>query len=144
MNFGIRRYDYRWNESSWPEKEEKIVANQYYNGAVMDYFKPRPDIILPEPKCIFQKQEEILKSIRKIFDDNKTDYRIIISSGYDQKALSREDYTILCSIFDKNRVYDFSGKNDLTEDYHNFYDSGHYRPHIADSVMLRVYSEPLQ
>lgn len=145
FNFGYRKYDFRWNESQWPEKEDQIEKGTYYQKQVMDdYFKPRPEVVLPELPCISQKQEEILELILKIFIENNTDYRIVICSGYDQKALANEDYTILCSIFGEDRVYDFSGKNDYTEDYHNFYDNGHYRPHIADSIMLRVYSEPLQ
>lgn len=139
-----RHYDYRWNETTWPEKEKAITSDSYYQGKVMDYFKERPDTLTYAQQCIFEKQERLIKDIASILLSSNANYKVIISPGYDQLKLSNEDYEILCSVFGTKNIYDFSGKNDLTEDYHNFYDISHYRPHIAAVILDLVYNGKME
>lgn len=140
FDVATRHYDYRWNETTWPEKEVAIADWSYYQGKVMEYFKVRPDTLTYAQQCIFKEQEERLKSIADILIMSNANYKVIISPGYDQLKLNENDFEKLCSIFGKNNMFVFSGKNDLTEDYHNFYDISHYRPHIAARIMNLVYA----
>ena len=39
----------------------------------------------------------------------------------------------------KQNVFDFSGINFITNDYHNYYENSHYRPHVADYIMKEIY-----
>lgn len=141
FDVAVRHYDYRWNETTWPEKEEAIADGSYYQGKVMNYFGERPITQTYANQCIFEEQEKMLKEIAAILLSSNANYKIIISPGYNQLNLSREDYILLCSIYGEDRVYDFSGKNELTEDFHNFYDISHYRPFVADYIMESVYCE---
>jgi hypothetical protein len=45
----------------------------------------------------------------------------------------------LQGIFGKENVYDFSGINEFTEDYHNYYEAGHYRPLLGNKLLERIY-----
>ncbi len=139
FDVAIRHYDYRWNETTWPEKEEAISNNSYYQGNVMDYFKERPDTLTYATKCIYEEQKGLINRIASLLKSSNSNYKVIISPGYDQLKLNRDDYHILCSVFGVKNVFDFSGKNNLTEDYHNFYDISHYRPQIASTVLDSVY-----
>lgn len=140
LDVAIRHYDYRWNETTWPEKEKSIVQGTYYQGKVMHYFKERPDTLTYAQQCIFEEQEGLLKDIADILLASGVNYKIIISPGYDQLKLSIEDYIIMCSIFGSDNVFDFSGENELTEDYNNYYDISHYRPFVAAKIMDSVYA----
>lgn len=47
----------------------------------------------------------------------------------------------LQTLFGKEKVYDYSGINELTDPIGNFYESSHYRPHVARQIMQEVYAE---
>ena len=46
---------------------------------------------------------------------------------------------LMQEIFGKENVYDFSGINEFTEDYHNYYEAGHYRPLLGNKLLERIY-----
>jgi len=48
---------------------------------------------------------------------------------------------LLEQIFGRENLFNFSGKNKLTESISNFYESSHYRPHVANEIMSIVYQE---
>ena len=89
-------------------------------------------------------QEKMLMGIKKVFDNDGTDYRIVIPPLYDQKKMDTTDLRILCSIFGKKKVYDFSGINDISENMYNYYDAAHFRPIIAYRIMDSVYTMRIQ
>ena len=45
---------------------------------------------------------------------------------------------ILDSIFG-NHLFDFSGRNIITEDYHNYYDPVHYKKRIGAMILRIIY-----
>ena len=139
FDVAVRHYDYRWNETTWPEKERAIANDSYYQGKIMDYFKERPDTLTYATQCIYEEQRELINRIASILKTSKSNYKVIISPGYDQLKLNRKDYYVLCLVFGEDNVLDFSGKNDITDDYHSFYDISHYRPHIAAAILNSVY-----
>lgn len=141
FDVALRHYNYRWNETSWPEKEDAIANGSYYQGKVMEYFKVRPDTLSFTQQCIWGEQKRLLDDIASLLLSCKANYKVIISPAYDQLQLNRDDYQVLCSYFGTDNVYDFSGKNDITEHYHNYYDISHYRPHIAAAILDSLYKD---
>ena len=73
-----------------------------------------------------------------------TSIRVLISPDYNQKKLHPDDREILQGIFGKENVYDFSGINEFTEDYHNYYEAGHYRPLLGNKLLERIYKRQWQ
>lgn len=78
------------------------------------------------PKEITSGYIPILNDIKQIFDYNKTYYKIIITPDYNQVHMNMEDLEILEKIFGKENVYNFSGKNYITDDKFNFSDPNHF------------------
>jgi hypothetical protein len=92
------------------------------------------------PAVIKAPQLKLLQDIRDKLRANNTSYRIIISPLYDQKRLNPDDLRVLQDLFGKKYIFDFSGINSVTRSRYNYYESSHYRPFIADSLMKIVYA----
>ena len=113
----------------------------YYNSlAGHDVFYDRSVTDKNKKYEVTDLEIEQLQSIKKIFDKHKTDYIIVISPLYDQIPLNHEQVELLEEIFGSEDVYDFSGKNELTEPFYNYYESSHFRPHVADIIMDSIYT----
>lgn len=83
----------------------------------------------------------MLKKINNLAIDRGTDLRLVIGPLYDQEKLNPSDYQILCDIFGENRVIDFSGINEYTNDISNYYEISHYRPKLCKIVLDSLYSK---
>ncbi len=139
LNDKLFQYDSIHNEQTLPMLEKKIADGKFFTAAKLSDFPIRDSIAKYYPRAIKDNQIILLEEIVSIFRKNKTNYKIIISPNYDQEIFNREDLTNLNEIFGKENVFDFSGKNKFTEDYHDYYEAWHYRPHIAREVMNLVY-----
>lgn len=129
------------NEYRESSKEVKIKKGTYYDTEHLEVFQNIQKPGTYSTKVIGNKEITCLKDIKEIFDKHNTSYKIVISPLYDQIKLNRKNYNILCSIFGKENVYDFSGPNKWNKDYHNYYESSHYRPHVAAEIMDIIYSK---
>jgi hypothetical protein len=90
---------------------------------------------------IKETQKKMLAEIFAKFQNDKTNYKIIINPLYDQEKLNSEDLIILNKIFGKENVFDFSGRNEITNDFYNYYELSHYRPHVAKMIMDIIYNK---
>ena len=134
-------YNSKYNEMRFNLSENEIKLNplQFYNKQKMLHFYSRDTIQRYSPQLIAKLQYKMLYDIATILKKNKTAYKIIINPLYDQLKLNKTAANILCELFGKENVYDFSGINSITNDYHNYYEESHYRPHIADYIMKTIY-----
>lgn len=127
-------------------KSETLIENnpiKYYSQKIIDgVFYKRLNIENDEVP-ISQKEIALLLKIFEIIKQDNANCKIIISPLYDQKKLSNERLKLLTSIFGKENVYDFSGKNKFTNSIYNFYESSHYRPKVANEIMNIVYNNNL-
>lgn len=130
----------QYNEIQKPFAEKKIAEGVYYDAELLKSFEnvQEPGSYSLEELSI--EEIECLKDIKEIFNKHKTSYKIVISPLYDQVKLNRKTYHILCSIFGKENIYDFSGVNKWTKDYHNYYEILHYRPCVAAEIMDIIYN----
>ena len=119
--------------------EQKIQKGVFYDKEKMMYFAnvQQPDSVYPV--CIGDNIIDRLKEIKHIFDNHNTSYRIVISPLFNQIKFNEVDLACLKEIFGEEYVYDFSGVNTYTEDYHNYYESSHYRPHVSRDIMNIIY-----
>ena len=134
-------YDPINNELFWEQQEESIEKGTYYDSIMIKHFDYRQSHGKVVEPAINDERMEMLKEIKSIFNAQKTDYKIVISPLYAQKKLNPIDLQILYDIFDQNNVFDFSGVNKWTSDYHNYYEISHYRSCVANEIMQIVYSE---
>ena len=150
MNKDQFLFDYRpWNYDSVSNElslkiYETMIAknkNDYYKTYINMF--PRRDMTVQQesPGIIKKDQIKMLLFIKKVFDLNKTEYRIIISPEYCQIKFNTKDLQILYKIFSKKNVYDFSGINDFTNDIYNYYEPIHYRPVVSRQILAKVYAK---
>lgn len=90
-------------------------------------------------KEIYGPQTDLLMKISEILRRNSTSFKIIISPDFNQVSLNPEDKKTLETIFGKENVHDFSGENEYTADYHNYYEHIHYRPQLGIRLMEEIY-----
>jgi len=126
------------------KKEDLIQSNK------LEYYERRKGIFYTrnlieqqcsktiEPKCI-----SFLTEIRDVFSKHNTRYRIVVSPLYDQQKIHDTDLNILNKIFGKENVFDFSGKNSITNDKHNYYENSHYRANVGNHIMQTLYAPPI-
>lgn len=91
------------------------------------------------PPYIYAPQAEVLRSIASQLKRHQTSYRFIISPDFNEVKLNPKDKLALEAIFGKQNVFDFSGKNAYSIDYHNFYESSHYRPCLGRQLLKVIY-----
>lgn len=94
-------------------------------------------------RAVFQSQFALLHDMADILNRNHSRVRILISPDYNQKVLHPKDKEILCKLFGEENVFDFTGINEYTSDYHYYYEQGHYRPLLGKKLMERIYGYPL-
>jgi hypothetical protein len=131
-------YNQTTNEIRLLDAEEKIGNALYYTDKKMSEFHRMPGDLVSE-SVIKDNQKQMLEKIKKIFTKHHTNYRIVINPLYDQIKFNPEDLHYLEDLFGKDFVFDFSGRNILTENYQNYYDKFHYRPQVSRQIMEIIY-----
>ena len=141
MNPYGRIRDSKNNDAFNPrEKQIKQEGEAYWKNRKKEFPERDGTVIIAEP-AIFQKQRMVLDEIMEVLRRHGTSIRIVISPDYNQKELHPDDREILQNIFGKENVYDFTGINEFTKDYHNYYESGHYRPLLGNKLLERIYKD---
>ena len=135
-------FDYylQHNEIRYGEYEKLIHSSpDAYYKPDKPVFYARPATSVVSPSIINEPQKTLLREISWTLNSQKTNFRIVISPLYDQKQFNPTDLAYMKGLFGENRVYDFSGINDITNDKFNYYETSHYRPHIARKIMALIY-----
>jgi hypothetical protein len=132
-------YDNITNEMQFVYFEELISKGKYYTEERKKLFFQRDTIQTYSPVAIAEDQKRMLQNIFDVFLKHKTNYKIIISPGYNQIKLNTLDLDYLNQLFGRKNVFDFSGINKFTNDYNDYYETMHYRPHVAREIMKVIY-----
>lgn len=132
-------YDLKTNEERLSNFEKEIAAGKYYTSERRAVFYNRNYNDSVASPIISYRQKVLLNNMRAVLKKNRTNFRIVINPLYDQIRLNPNDVDYLKHLFGKNNVFDFSGKNRITDDYHNYYENSHYRPNIAAMIMNLIY-----
>ena len=123
---------------------ERMISQEgenYWNNRRHE-FPPRNEKADTIGSVIRQPQKEVLEEIAGLLRRHHTSVRIIISPDWDQRRFNPADKAEMDSIYGKGVVYDFSGVNEFTEDYHNYYERAHYRPQLSERLLGIIYGKP--
>ena len=119
------------------EIEEDSLA--YYSDKInQGIFFKRP-FKENQPLPISNLEKKYLKTIGSILSSSKTQFKIVIAPNYEQVPLDAKRIALLESYFGKENIYDFSGINFYSTPIGNFYETSHFRPHVAKSIMEEIY-----
>lgn len=133
-------YNAKANEFLPTFAETQITNKTYYTPQKMQCFYKRDTTIQPV-NVLRPENIAILNQICDILKRNKTNYKIVISPLYNQIPLHTEDLTILQKHFGSKNIFNFSGKNRITEDYRNYYEQSHYRQKVASQILQIIYEK---
>jgi hypothetical protein len=132
------------NGDIWYESYDEEIENdsiKYYNNLIkMGAFYPREDGKTYNVKGMSEIEKDQLVAIATILKSQNSNCKIIISPLYNQKKISEERLNYLIEVFGPKSVFNYSGKNTFTEEIGNFYESNHFRPHVARALMNEVYN----
>ncbi len=137
-------YDPISNELRFEFFEHQMDSGKYYTPIRMQSFYDRSAIENKSRKAIDASDSLKLSAIAEVFKRHKTDFYIIISPLYDQRSFSDDDIRQLRSVFGEHRIFDFSGVNEFTSSYTNYYERSHYRPHVAKAILDSIYHHSKQ
>lgn len=134
----INEYDPITNEEQHLSVDSLIRAGSYYKEKKIKEFsgEQHPSV---SPPVLTEEAKGRLQEIHDILVKQKTSYRIVISPLYDQIRLNPADEKVLSDIFGQGNIFNFSGVNKWTRDYHNYYETSHYRPNVAAEIMDSIY-----
>lgn len=121
------------------EKEIQLKGETYWKEHEHDFIGERASSYKEEKEVIKSAQINVLKKIKYLCKKNNTNIKIIIGPDYFSKNINKGDLITLKMIFGEKAVWDFTGLNSFTKDYHNYYDSGHYRPFVGEKILSIIY-----
>lgn len=134
-------YNDTTNEIKWFYTDSVLAKNaDIYYSEHKDMFAGRDNVLRISKKCIGDKQKKLLEEMQRILVRYGSSYKIIITPHYMQNKFNPTDLEYLQQLFGKENVFDFSGRNTITEDKRNFYDMGHFRPQVAKYLLSVVYA----
>lgn len=139
--YGENRYR---DVSAPPVKDSLYNCSVISRNVFLKEIEGKTDDELPTcDPVITEEFEEQLRQIKRIFDDEGTDYRVVVSPGYcyTSPKVNLKDDEILRRVFGDNRVFDFSGKNYMTEDYNNYSDPNHFGLWVGWWMIEEIYGD---
>lgn len=122
------------------EQEITLKGDSYWTDHKREFRKKRTQAGEEEKVVVLAPQIELLHKMNEICKKHNTNLKIIIGPDYYQKKINEKDINKMKEIFGENAVWDFTGINEYTSDYHNYYDPGHYRPFIGEKILGRIYN----
>ncbi|MBD3411321.1 MAG: hypothetical protein GF419_14090 [Ignavibacteriales bacterium] len=125
----------------WRGDTDSIISNNAdtYYTQYAEKFLIDADSSEVYERCITKRHGKCLTEVAETLKREGVNYRLVITPHYGKKRLHPSDIAFLRSVFGKDRVYDFSGKNDISADKRNFYDPLHFRPHVGAMIMDSIY-----
>lgn len=124
------------------DQELRNAPDEYYNKLLsMNQFYDQFDESKFLNDQINEEESHILRDIKKIFTKNNTKFKVIIGPLFSKLKFSEIDLTIIKTIFGSENVFDFSGINQITTNYRNYYERSHYRPEVGRQILEIIYSK---
>lgn len=138
----IWKHESKTNQLKLYLYDHQIKSNPYlYYADKKNTFPKRDTHLTYSEPVIKNEQVKLLKNIYATLKIHKTDFKIVISPLYDQKKINKKDLNYLKNLFGSENIFDFSGINKITADYHNYYETSHYRPVVCDSILKIIYQK---
>ena len=115
-------------ESYWEKHKEEFCQEERQPGET-------------ERQMIFDSQLKLLRELKYICNKHSTKVTLIVGPDFYQKRMHQEDLKKLQDVFGIKSVFDFTGVNQYTADYHNYYEPGHYRPILGSRLLKYIYNQ---
>jgi hypothetical protein len=132
-------YDETSNDPHYLNADMQEITADSLNYYKRSIFYKRKDESVISTQRLNTRDIYMLKEIKGIFNKHQTKYKIVIGPSYDMEYFNPVDLGLLHQIFGNNNVYDFSGKNSITNQIGNYYDYSHYKIYVGERILRAVY-----
>ena len=131
------------NYTELPPQDSLKQCSEMTRRTFFDKLKHSDKVVEISKPLITSKYELQLRHIKSILDANHTDYHVIITPApcYTDPAINPADLDLLETIFGAERIHNYSGKNEITEDYNNFSDPGHFGLRVGYIIIEDIYKQ---
>lgn len=134
--------DNRFRYSEMPNQDSLKDCSEISRRTFLSKVQHQDSLAVEVSKPLVTKAfEDQLRHIKSILDKNRSDYYIILSPAYcyTNPAANPSDLEKLRSIFGADRVFDYTGKNEMTDDYNNFTDPNHFGQRVGWMILEDIY-----
>ena len=133
--------DNQFNYTELPSQDSLKHCSEMTRQTFLEKISHSNHIVSVSNPLITEQFESQLRHIKAILDAKHSDYHIIITPApcYTNPAISSEDLALLQAIFGDARVHNYSGINEMTEDYNNFSDPGHFGLRVGFMIIEDIY-----
>lgn len=121
-----------WDSSNRINWSIPPVQHMKYNKSK---FEKRPDHEVFSKQLLDKRFIDVLYKIKLILDKQHTNCKIIITPAYSQLHINKDDLRLLQFIFGTKNVYNYSGKNAITENKYNFMDLNHFDTNVGYQII---------
>lgn len=122
------------------EREIDRDGENYWNNHREEFHKKERFPGQTDGQVIFKNQEKLLRELKDICNKHCTKLSLIVGPDFYQKKINQKDLEKLQEIFGNENIFDFTGVNQYTEDYHHYYEPGHYRPILGAKLLKQIYN----
>jgi hypothetical protein len=138
---GFTRYGMMNNAFNYKEIQIKDLKEKYWQTNKWKSIFDKHKTAVYEKCCIGKAQIHLLKSMEAICHRHHTNAKIVISPSLNSGKMNDKDIAIIKKIFGNGNVFDYSGTNEISNDYHNFYDDSHYRTEVGRRILKFIYGK---
>jgi len=133
------------NRLTYDEMPEQDSLRQCTEQTRYTFFKSietRNEIAVSEP-IINEDFKKQLRHMKQIMDSCHSNYKILITPSCccNGPTINSADLTFLQEIYGVENVFDYSGPNEVSMDYNNFSDPGHFCLRAGWIMMSEMYSK---
>lgn len=114
-------------ENYWVNHSEEFHKKERHPGQMAD-------------QVIFSNQMRLLRDLKAMCSKHSTKLSLIVSPDFYQKKIHQKDLEKLQDILGNENIFDFTGVNQFTADYHHYYEPGHYRPILGAKLLKQIYN----
>ena len=130
---------HRCNDTTVIKNYSKIIKNESYIKKMdslieSGFLYKREDVQKQQTPQISARERIYLEKIADFFNKHNTNYYIVITPLYDQYKFNTADLNILNTVF-PDRIFDFSGINNFTNNPYNYPDRKHFQPYISKKII---------
>lgn len=132
----------RWSYCSIPERDSLKDCSEMTKQSFLSILARRRNTEVETSEPLITKSfENQLRHIKTILDVNGTDYYVILTPAYcyTNPAVNPSDLKTIKEIFGTERVCDYTGKNDMTDDYNNYTDPNHFGQRVGWMILADIY-----
>ena len=135
--------DNRFNYTELPMQDCLKSCTEMTRRTFLSKWEHSYGQVVVSEALITDEFEYQLRHIKEVLDANHTDYHIIITPApcITNPAINPDDLELMKRIFGTERVHNYSGKNEMTEDYNNFSDPSHLGLRVGYMMIEDIYKK---